>query len=265
MDTYIRYLIDLYDKYSSYINWTNVLIFFIVIFVLNIIKMVLILIRTKLVSRRKVLYTNVKSGKKVLIVGDSTAVGTGASDPRYTLAGRLANDFPNSTIRNIAVNGSLTRDILSQLKKIRDDAFDMIIISTGGNDVWNYTTLRSLERDLRKVLDKAKEMSGHRVILLFFDNSGSAPFFPSIIRRILLKRTAKVEQVFHNVAMECAVPYIYLYSNPRNNPFIDDPRKYFALDGLHPNDDGYKLWYNQMWYQMVKNGYVFDEGKPDIL
>src|SRR3989338_7153591 len=41
---------------------------------------------------------NPKGEKRILIAGDSTAVGAGAAKPEDTIAGRLAHDFPQADI-----------------------------------------------------------------------------------------------------------------------------------------------------------------------
>lgn len=43
---------------------------------------------------------------RILIVGDSTGVGTGASHPRDSVAGRLHDDYPCIAVINRSVNGA---------------------------------------------------------------------------------------------------------------------------------------------------------------
>ena len=45
---------------------------------------------------------------RVLVVGDSTGVGTGAARPEDSIAGRLADAYPDVTIVNRARNGAKT-------------------------------------------------------------------------------------------------------------------------------------------------------------
>lgn len=199
------------------------------------------------------------NGKSIAVFGDSTAVGTGSKSVEETLAGRLAKDFPRTDIINLAENGSKTRGVLQQIQRLNNKKINMAIISTGGNDVWAYTSLRKLTKDLRAVLEKAKEISDHRVILLFFGNEGSAPFFPWPIRSWLASRTEQVKEVFDSVAAEQQVPIIDLFSNSLENPFVVDPKRYFARDRLHPSGAGYGEWYKRMWRIMVDRGYLYHD------
>lgn len=200
---------------------------------------------------------------KILIVGDSTAVGTGAHDIHNTISGFLARDFPNTDIINLGVNGSKTSAVLDQLAHVRDTPFNMIIISTGGNDVWAFTRLKTLRSDFIRILREAKRMSEHKVIVLFFGNEGSAPFFPFFLRWLVMGRTDSVLRVFSEVANIEQVPLIELFSDPKENPFVRDPKIYFAQDGLHPNDRGYWEWYKHIWRLMTNKNFFYHETTKD--
>lgn len=205
-----------------------------------------------------------EGGKKILVIGDSTAYGMGADTPEDTIAGRLGRDFPRTEIINTAINGSLTRDAINQLRQAGSEKFDLIIISTGGNDIWHFTRLKSLESDLKHLLEVAIEKSERRVILLFYADLGGAPIFPSAIRSVLGKRAQQVHEVFISVATALQVPLVELYTSKQvhkfsPNPFLEEPRKYYAKDRMHPNSEGYRLWYNRMWGEMVARDLKFKE------
>jgi hypothetical protein len=42
---------------------------------------------------------------KILVLGDSTAFGTGATHPEDSTAGRLAARYPRASVTDLAVNG----------------------------------------------------------------------------------------------------------------------------------------------------------------
>jgi len=199
------------------------------------------------------------AGKKILLLGDSSAVGTGADKPEDTIAGKLGHDFPNTQIINLGKNGTRIVDLLRQLKKVSGQKFDMVIICTGGNDVWNFSNLKKLGRHLGTALDKAKEISDHRVIFLMYHNVGSAPIFSRIVRSVLKPRGEKVQQKIKKITEEKRVPCIELFTREEVNPFLKKPNILFAADGIHPSSEGYRIWYNRMWMIMVKNGFLFSD------
>lgn len=197
----------------------------------------------------------IESAPKFLIAGDSTAVGTGAKHLERSLAGFLAHDFPNMSIKNVAVNGALTRAVLRQLSEVEDEKFDTILISIGGNDVWTFNSIARVREDIRDVIVKAKEICTGEVILVFFGNEGSSPFFPLFLRTILMIRTKKILEVFKEVSGYEKVPLVELFTQKEGNPFATDPEKFFARDGLHPSDAGYWEWYKRLWQILIESGY----------
>ena len=196
-------------------------------------------------------------GKRLLILGDSTAVGTGAHRPEETIAGRLAHDFPQAEIINLGANGARTRDALKAIASMEGEHFDMLVLSVGGNDVWHFTSLKKLKRDLRDLLEKAKKISSGRVVVLVYNNIGAAPIFPNFMRSLLFARGVKVHEIFHEVGKETGSLCVDLFATKEDNPFLHDPHMLFAPDGVHPSGEGYRLWYNRMWRLLVSNGYTF--------
>lgn len=196
---------------------------------------------------------------KILIVGDSTAVGTGARYEKDTIAGRLRRDFPNAEIVNAAVNGSLIEDVPRQLSEHKNTAFNIIFISTGGNDIWHFTRVKKIRHNLEITLEIAKKMSNYHVILLLYNNIGDAPAFSMFVFKALLRRRGElVHSIFRDISHKAGIPYIELFSTEKeNNPFMNQKKykKLFAVDGTHPSGDGYGLWYNRMWREMVRYGY----------
>lgn len=84
---------------------------------------------------------------RLLIVGDSTAVGTGASSPQASLAGLIAQDHPQWLIDNRGQDGALFADVVRQLAI--EEHYDMVLVLAGGNDV-----IRMRDRDAMR--------AGHR-------------------------------------------------------------------------------------------------------
>mgnify|MGYP001277466991 CR=1 FL=1 len=193
--------------------------------------------------------------KRILLVGDSTAVGTGSNDEGKTLAAFLAKDYPDTSIINRSQNGALTKRVLELLEGEVDNHYDMIMISTGGNDVWGLTRMKSLRLDFSRMIKLASLMSNGKVAVLFFGNEGSAPFFPWLLKGFLLRRTHKIRDLFAEVCHEEEVEFFELFSSPSNNPFVKDPKNNFAPDGLHPNENGYWNWYKHIWRLIADKGF----------
>ncbi len=233
---------------------------FIIYIVLHALRMVAILVKNKQLAFKSERWNSTEAGTvKILILGDSTAVGTGASSAKDSIAGRLAKDFPRSEIRNLGKNGGLISDVKTQIMSVAHERFDLIIISAGGNDAWSFTSLKSIDNNLTTVFSIAKEISAGKVFFLVYNNLGDAPIFPKIIRLFLRIRTTKIQHQILDTATRLNVPIINLFTDTKNNPFTQSPKTLFAADGIHPSSEGYRLWYNRMWREMIQMGYHFTD------
>ncbi len=179
-----------------------------------------------------------EGSKRILILGDSTAVGTGADSIEDTIAGRLMYDFPHSQIINLGKNGGLIKDVTKQINSVLDQSFDLIIISVGGNDVYNVTGRKTIDSSLGFIFKEAKRMSNGRVFFLLYNNLGDAPIFPAPIQFILKRRSLFIQTCIERVARTMQISVIKIFSDDHNNPFLKNPAKFFAKDGIHPSSQG---------------------------
>ncbi len=234
------------------------------LFVYQALRMIYILLRNKQLSFESKRWSSAETkSRRVLILGDSTAVGTGATRAEETIAGRFARDFPDTQIVNLGKNGGLVRDLSAQIDTVQNEHFDMVIISVGGNDVWHMTGDHAIARHLQKELPRVKAMSGHRVIFLIYNNIGDAPLFPKPLQYFLKRRGDHIHNLMRTIARSLKVPTIELFSTANNNPFLKSPKTLFAADGIHPSSRGYQIWYHRMWLEMVRQGFRFNHaGHP---
>lgn len=49
--------------------------------------------------------------------------------------------------------------------------------------------------------------------------------------------------VFADVCAQSSIDHVPLYVDDPNDPFHSDPERYYAYDGVHPNDEGYGVVY----------------------
>jgi lysophospholipase L1-like esterase len=183
--------------------------------------------------------------KRILIIGDSTALGVGASSEQATLVGRWANYLPNAKIDHIAQNGWRIEDITLELEKLPEEQYDVIFLHVGGNDVIRLTDLQTLESNANEMLEITKK-KGNKIIWTSSGNIGSAPFFPIILRPLLSHRTRQAREIFMQSAKRANIAYVDLFTTRKNDPFRNNIREHYAADLLHPADAGYKIWFNQI-------------------
>src|SRR4030095_16466480 len=117
-------------------------------------------------------------GATVLILGDSTGVGVGATRPEESIAGLLAADFPDADVVNVSESGAKVADTLAQVRACAAQGlrFDLALLHVGGNDVVRATPAAKLSDDCEQLLDELARLAD-RSLWLGPPNLGIAPLF----------------------------------------------------------------------------------------
>lgn len=181
--------------------------------------------------------------RSLLVVGDSTGAGTGASSPQASLPGLIAADHPGLRIVNHARVGAKFRDLPQQLAGAGD--FDTVLVMAGGNDVLRLTGADDLRADVLAVARAAREHAP-TVILLPPGNVGNAPFFFAPWSWLMRSRAQGLHAAVREAAAQTGAIYVNLYKERADDPFAREPKRFNAEDGLHPSDAGYRLWYGAL-------------------
>ncbi|TFG93076.1 MAG: SGNH/GDSL hydrolase family protein [Syntrophobacterales bacterium] len=185
------------------------------------------------------------ASKSLLIVGDSTGVGTGAVRPQESIAGRIAVEFTDVNITNLSTNGAMVRDVYEQLQGTGDRSFDVILMHAGANDILYFSPLERLRESVHALLESARKKGGY-VIFLSNGNIGLAPAFFPPLSWIYTWRAKKVRRLFMDAAAELGVQYVDLFREKGDDPFSADPEQFYARDFLHPGSEGYRYWYREI-------------------
>jgi lysophospholipase L1-like esterase len=193
--------------------------------------------------------------RSVLVLGDSTAFGVGAKDPRESLPGRIAK-LLSASVENLSKSGADVDAVAEQLSKASRGRYDMILIQAGGNDIVGIGNLEAVEERMDSVLVRAAEKTD-RVVFLTAGKVGKAPLFPLSLGWVLTLRAADLRRRFSNLADRRNALYIDIYGAP--DKFSEDPTRYYAADEFHPSGDGYGLWFEivrpaleKRWPEMIQ-------------
>ena len=180
----------------------------------------------------------------VLVVGDSTAVGTGASSPQHSVAGLIGRGNPALRIVNRATDGAKYEDFARQLAQ-SDERFDFVLVLGGGNDVIRLTGADKLRADVQRTDELARER-GRTVVLMPPGNVGNAPFFWPPTSWLMTQRSQSLHAVVREAAQATGARYVNLYKPRAEDPFAQRPKELHARDGLHPSDAGYQEWMQEL-------------------
>ena len=181
---------------------------------------------------------------RVLVVGDSIGVGTGAQCAEESIAGLLGREFPDVAVINRARNGAKCADTLRQLRDMAEDRkYDVVLVHVGGNDVLRATPLPDIERDIAEVLREARRRTEH-VIFIAPPNVGLCPVFFPPFSWLLTMRSRRARAIFVRAAADAGVTLVDLFRERRDDVFSRNPRLYFADDRLHPTSASYRAAYH---------------------
>jgi lysophospholipase L1-like esterase len=178
---------------------------------------------------------------RVLILGDSTAVGLGSASVEASVAGRLAREFPDASVENHAEVGARVANVIDQLAAA-SGRFDAVLIAVGGNDVIRGTPESRVRSGLDTVLVRAREMSRF-VIVANSANVGNAPLFGWPFNLLLTRRSLRLRRLFAQVCRQHRVRFVNFTYRGHRDEFARLRDEYFAEDGLHPNADAYGYCY----------------------
>lgn len=182
---------------------------------------------------------------RLLIVGDSTAVGTGASSPAHSLAGLIGQAHPRLLIENRAQDGAKFADVVEQLGGA--ERFDIVLVQAGGNDVIRLRGLDDMRSDIEQVAGLAQQR-GKVVVLMPAGNVGNAPFFFVPLSWWMTQRSRAMHGLVQDAAARSGAVYVNLFHERADDPFVIDKRLN-ASDGLHPSDAGYEVWLHELMTQ----------------
>ena len=195
-------------------------------------------------TSRTVPYEKVSNNTSVtlLVLGDSTAVGVGASTPEESVPGRLAAHVGATYVENHAVSGSLVNDVPPQIEKAALPRYRMILLQIGANDMVRFHDADKTARRLGDVLENLPPADS--VIVISAGDLGTARIFPPPLRPLYTRVNLKYHMAFSSIAEERGVTYIDLSKGPGKELFEKEPERYFAPDRFHLSSAGYGLWFD---------------------
>ena len=187
-------------------------------------------------------------GPRVLIAGDSTALGWGASPSELGLVGRLAHDFPDASVDRVAHAGARLVDVAGQLRRagagLADgERYDLVLVLAGGNDALRIGGAARLRRDSADVAEAIAALSSHGIWLGPADVSLS-PLFIAPFDRWLSRRMGAVVDAIRVASRSRGIRFVDFFVPKADDLFSKDPGRFYAPDLVHPSDDAYAYCYD---------------------
>jgi lysophospholipase L1-like esterase len=212
---------------------------------------------SKRLSRRTIPFSRNMPGARatVMVFGDSTAYGAGSEKPEYSIAGRLALDFPQTNVYNFAQNGIRAKTLVCILEQHATKHADLVIVHIGGIDIFSLTRPKKFNATFEHILILAKQIANDHVIVLCSTNLGSLPYFHYPLSVFYEWNTRRIHRIVHALIKKHHVAYIDLFEEKGEDQMLKDWRRYFAEDRIHPSGEGYALWYKKVSDIIKKHGW----------
>jgi lysophospholipase L1-like esterase len=179
-----------------------------------------------------------KTANNLLIIGESTAAGVGASSIETTFAAQIFRHTRGEfTIFNIGENGLKAESLMVLFGKSEKEvaiSISKTIILIGANDCFKFTAPWKFKKEMESFIAFLTEKKGvKKVIIPLIPPVQEFPLIPGIMRfflgwhRRLLTRELQI--------LERKLPHLS-FENHEN--ILSDT--FFSVDGIHPSDYGYE-------------------------
>ncbi len=177
------------------------------------------------------------------MVGDSLALGTGASDSSHGFAFltylAVARDRPGSEIANYAIGGSTARDVLRlQVARLRERHVDCAIVCAGGNDVVRAIPSAAFAASFRALLNAIRRTVPRAgLVVLGVPDISISPLFADHAGEVRWLAAAD-DRVARAAAQAAGAQFVDLFALTHDRR---DPAAFLSADRFHPSDEGHRL------------------------
>ncbi|GHF22246.1 SGNH/GDSL hydrolase family protein [Pseudolysinimonas yzui] len=166
---------------------------------------------------------------RLIVVGDSTAVGTGADSLDDALPGRLGR-LLGARWRVVGRNGATAAAVLrDHIDEAAGGPADVAVLMVGWNDALKLRSGRAFARDLGALIDRLVAVSPKgRVVVVGPPVFGDFAVLPQPLRRALGAQASGLARIAEQVADQHLVDF---------TPGFDG--RSVSSDGFHPDGAGY--------------------------
>jgi lysophospholipase L1-like esterase len=176
--------------------------------------------------------------KHVVLLGESTVAGIGASSASQTLAGNFFRIFGDSyQIETIGKKGLRVKEAFSLYlnhKKSRSTKSEGVILFLGANDCFLLTSPQVFKRELESLIQQIQVATDAKwIYLAAIPPVHLFPAFSEQMRSFLDLQRKYLQSEMEAIAAK--TPKVIFHPIP-----MDLQPEFFSADGVHPSDLGYQ-------------------------
>ncbi|MGZ3499539.1 MAG: GDSL-type esterase/lipase family protein [Vulcanimicrobiaceae bacterium] len=180
--------------------------------------------------------------RHIVVLGDSLALGSGATDPALGFAFRLFRQIsggaPGSDVTSHAIGGARVHDVIAgQVPRARGDAATDVWIVVGSNDVTHGTSITAFtNEETRLVRDVKGRWRRARIVVFGIPDIARSPLFVGRVRTDYRHRAAGMNAGAREAARAAGARFVDLYAFSDRVPDFESD---LSNDEFHPNDHGH--------------------------
>ena len=189
---------------------------------------------------------NAAAPLRLVLLGDSTALGVGVERVTDTVGGQLATlvaDAPGGRrveLSSVAVSGSRSGDLGTQVARaLVGTRPDVAVILVGGNDAIHFSPVAEAAEHLASAVRRLRAV-GVAVVVGTCPDLGAARAFPLPLRQIVGWQGRRLAAA-QTAAVKSAGGVPVDLAGQTGAVFRADAGTY-CHDGYHPSADGYRVW-----------------------
>ncbi len=181
----------------------------------------------------------------IVALGDSLALGTGASAPRNGFIFRAFLDVlarrPNSRIDSYAIGGSTVADVLRlQVPRLAGVRADVVIVCVGGNDVVRHVDAARFAATYTRLLARVRALQPHAAIVCCgVPDVGMSPLFTGFEAAAVAQLARADDAAVRTSAHRFGAAFVDLFAVTVHAH--GDVGRFLSEDRFHPSDAGYRM------------------------
>jgi lysophospholipase L1-like esterase len=179
----------------------------------------------------------------IIALGDSLALGTGASAPRngfmFRAFLRVRERHPGSRIDSYAIGGSTASDVLRlQVPRLAHARADAVVICVGGNDVARRVDAARFAQTYAKLVARARALQPHAALVCCgVPDVGVSPLFTGFDHDAVTRLAREDDAAVRAITRRAHAAFADLHAVTQHAR--GDVNRYFSDDRFHPSDSGY--------------------------
>jgi lysophospholipase L1-like esterase len=180
---------------------------------------------------------------QLAVLGDSLALGTGASDSAHGFAFDtyriISVSRPGSEITNYAIGGSTARDVVRlQVARLRERHVDCVIVCVGGNDAARAIPRATFAAAYDELLHDIRRTVPHAaLVVLGVPDISISPLFADHAGNVSALAAAD-DRTVRAAAHSAGAQFVDVFALTHARR---DPTRFLSADRFHPSNEGHWL------------------------